>query len=98
MKQATEILRFALTKIDDFKIQGAARWMIYLFVVLLMCCIALFIIGWIFTWKNTGIISLGDMSAFIGEITSVSFVAAIGFFGKALVDKDGDGIPDEFEK
>ena len=60
MKQATEILRFALTKIDDFKIQGAARWMIYLFVALLMCCIALFIIGWIFTWKNTGVISLGD--------------------------------------
>ena len=91
-------LKFALTKIDDFKIQCAARWVIYLFVALLMCCIALFILGRIYTWKNTGIISLGDMSAFIDEITSVSFVAAIGFFDKALVDKDGDGIPDEFKK
>jgi len=37
------------------------------------------------------------MSVFIGKITSVSFVATIGFFDKILVDKDGDGIPDEFE-
>ena len=37
------------------------------------------------------------MTRFIGEITSASFIVAIGFFGKALVDRDGDGIPDEFE-
>ena len=35
------------------------------------------------------------MTRFIGEITSASFIVAIGFFGKALVDRDG--IPDEFE-
>ena len=98
MKQAMEFLKFALTKVDAFKIQGASRFMIYSFVGLVLMCIILFILGWIYTWQKTGSVNLSDMSAFIGEITSVSFIAAIGFFGRALVDKDGDGIPDEFEK
>ena len=37
------------------------------------------------------------MIQFITAITSVSFIAAVGFFGKAMVDKDNDGIPDEWE-
>ena len=35
--------------------------------------------------------------AVIGEVTGVSFIVAIGFFGKALVDREEDGIPDDFE-
>ena len=38
------------------------------------------------------------MTIFIQTLTSVSFIAAVAFFGKALIDDDGDGVPDEFEK
>ena len=49
-------------------------------------------------WCVTKEPPLPIMIQFIAAITSVSFVAAIAFFGKALIDEDGNGIPDEFEK
>lgn len=54
--------------------------------------------AWSWQWKTTGKADLAIMIQFITAITSVSFVAAVGFFGKAMVDSNHDGIPDEFEK
>ena len=63
-----------------------------------MCSSDLFIAAWSWQWKTTGKADLAIMIQFITAITSVSFIAAVGFFGKAMVDSDHDGIPDEFEK
>ncbi len=72
--------------------------MVYLFLLLVIICILLFIAAWTWQWKTTGKADLAIMIQFITAITSVSFVAAVGFFGKAMVDSNHDGIPDEFEK
>ncbi len=90
--------RTALKKVANFKIRGAPRLMIYIFVILILFCIMLFIGGWAFVWYRTAEPPLPVMIQFIAAITSVSFVAAIGFFGRALIDGDDNGIPDEFEK
>ena len=74
------------------------RLMVYLFLLLVIICILLFMAAWSWQWKTTGKADLAIMIQFITAITSVSFVAAVGFFGKAMVDSNHDGIPDEFEK
>ena len=88
----------ALKKTAKFQIRGAPRLMVYIFVSLILGCIMLFIGGWVFVWVMTKEPPLPVMIQFIAAITSVSFVAAIGFFGRALIDGDDNGIPDEFEK
>ena len=91
-------VRSAIEKTAAFQIRGAPRLMVYTFVILVLLCITLFIGGWVFVWFMTSEPPLPVMIQFIAAITSASFVAAIGFFGKALVDEDDNGIPDEFEK
>lgn len=98
MRKAEEFLRYALGRVSEMQIRGASRWMVYLFAGMLLLCVLCFLLGWLFLWQKTGEPALSEMTRFIGEITSASFIAAIGFFGKALVDRDEDGIPDEFEK
>ena len=91
-------VKAAIEKTAAFHIRGAPRLMVYTFITLILVCITLFIGGWVFVWFMTSEPPLPVMIQFIAAITSVSFVSAIGFFGKALVDEDDNGIPDEFEK
>ncbi|MBR1760631.1 MAG: hypothetical protein IJ741_05565 [Schwartzia sp.] len=95
--KARNYLKAAIEKIAMFQIRGAPRLMVYTFILLILLCITLFIGGWVFVWFVTSEPPLPIMIQFIAAITSVSFVAAIGFFGKALIDEDDNGIPDEFE-
>ena len=95
--KARNCLKAAIEKIAAFQIRGAPRLMVYTFILLILICITLFIGCWVFVWFMTKEPPLPIMIQFIAAITSVSFVAAIGFFGKALIDEDDNGIPDEFE-
>ena len=98
MGKLRRAVRSAVRKLAAFQIRGAPRLMIYIFVMLILFCIMLFIGGWAFVWYRTAEPPLPVMIQFIAAITSVSFVAAIGFFGRALIDGDDNGIPDTFEK
>lgn len=98
MDKARCLLEIAITKINKLKIARAPKIMVYWFLVHVLLCIVLFILAWIYDWVHTGHGNLQAMTFFIQTLTSVSFVAAVGFFGKALIDNDDDGIPDEFEK
>ena len=49
------------------------------------------------TWAQKGAADLSIMIQFINSVTSVSFIAAVGFFGRAMIDSNGDGTPDEFD-
>ena len=80
------------------QIAHAPKIMIYWFLVHVLLCIVLFIGAWIYEWVQTGRGNLQAMTIFIQTLTSVSFIAAVGFFGKALIDDDDDGVPDEFEE
>ncbi len=98
MRNLRKWAKAALRKMAAFQIRGAPRLMVYIFITLILFCIMLFIGGWAFVWYRTAEPPLPVMIQFIAAITSVSFVAAIGFFGRALIDGDDNGIPDEFEK
>ena len=88
----------ALAKVNTLHIARTPQIMIYLFLVIIFLCIVLFILAWSADWVKTGRGNLQAMTVFVQSLTSVSFIAAVGFFGKALIDDDDDGIPDEFEK
>lgn len=98
MDKLKQILIIALNRTGKMQIAHAPKIMIYWFLVHVLLCIVLFIGAWIYEWVQTGRGNLQAMTIFIQTLTSVSFIAAVGFFGKALIDDDDDGVPDEFEK
>lgn len=87
----------ALSKIDKLEIKGAPRLMVYFFVAVVAAALLLFIGAWVSAWAQKGAADLSIMIQFINSVTSVSFVAAVGFFGRAMIDSNGDGTPDEFD-
>jgi magnesium-transporting ATPase (P-type) len=93
-----KILTAVVTKTNKLKIARAPKIMVYWFLAHVLLCIVLFIAAWVYDWMQTGRGNLQSMTVFIQTLTSVSFIAAVAFFGKALIDDDGDGVPDEFER
>ncbi|MDY2965178.1 MAG: hypothetical protein SOR58_03145 [Megasphaera massiliensis] len=97
MEKIKKLLEIAIMRTNKMQIAHAPKIMIYWFLGHVLFCIVLFICAWIYDWIQTGHGNLQAMTIFIQTLTSVSFIAAVGFFGKALIDSDGDGVPDEFE-
>ncbi|MCR5559037.1 MAG: hypothetical protein K6F62_01580 [Schwartzia sp.] len=80
----------------DFS-QGAMRY-ILLYAALLMLCCLLYLLAWLCRWYVEGKPDLKELLNFLHEIAGSSWIAVIGFVAKALVDKDHNGIPDDFER
>lgn len=98
MNKVRGILTAIITKTNKLEIAHAPKTMVYWFLAHVLLCIVLFIAAWVYDWMETGRGNLQAMTIFIQTLTSVSFIAAVGFFGKALIDDDNDGVPDDFEK
>ena len=88
----------ALSKVDKLEIRGMPRVLVYLFLFIVIFFLLLFLSGWICQWHDTGNAELSILIQFVNAITSVSFIAAVGFFGRAMLDKDDNGVPDGFER
>lgn len=97
MDKVRGFLTAIITKTNKLEIARAPKIMVYWFLAHVLLCIVLFIAAWVYDWMETGRGNLQAMTVFIQSLTSVSFIAAIGFFGKALIDSNDDGVPDEFE-
>lgn len=54
--------------------------------------------AWLYMWLWLDKIVMSDLLALIREITGPAMVAFVTFIATSLVDKDGDGVPDPFEK
>ena len=98
LEKLQNILLTAVNKVDKLEIRGMPRVMVYLFLCIVIFCLLLFLTAWIWQWHDTGRPELSILIQFVNAITSVSFIAAVGFFGRAMLDKDDNGVPDEFEK
>lgn len=93
----TMVLSTALNSVNNLKIQGLPRKLIFVFLFVVLAVILLFIGGWLFIWYATGKPELPILNQFLQTITSGAFIAAVGFFCKGLIDRDNDGIPDDME-
>lgn len=98
MEKLQNVILSALSKIDNMQIKGMPRVMVSLFLFIVLLCLTLFIAAWCVDWYGKGAANLSIMIQFVNAITSVSFIAAVGFFGRAMIDSNNDGTPDEFEK
>lgn len=88
----------AVSKVAEYHVRGAPRLLIYAIISLVFLLISLFIAGWSWQWYASAKIDLPILIQMVNTLTSASAIAAIGFFGRALIDEDEDGIPDEFQR
>lgn len=70
------------------------RW----YALFLTLCAALDVVMLLADWYTTGRPNLSEMRQFLSTMLSGAAVAAIGFCARWLVDRDGDGVPDEAQK
>lgn len=77
--------------------EAAMKYIIW-YALFLALCAGLYLIMLMADWYATGRPNLSEMRQFISTMLSGAAVAAIGFCARWLVDRDGDGVPDEAQK
>lgn len=77
--------------------EAAMKYIIW-YALFLALCAGLYLIMLMADWYVTGRPNLSEMRQFISTMLSGAAVAAIGFCARWLVDRDGDGVPDEAQK
>jgi amino acid permease len=88
----------ARKKVDSLSFASKSMKYISLYALLLIVCCMFYLTGWAFIWFFTGEPHLESLLKFIHEIASASWIAVIGFVAQAFVDKNNNGIPDQYEK
>lgn len=90
-------LKIALEKIPSTAPEAAMKYIIW-YAFFLALCAVMYIIMLLADWYIAGRPNLAEMRQFISTMLSGAAVAAVGFCARWLVDKDGDGVPDEAER
>lgn len=98
MKNLQKVLLNILGSVGRMKVRGLPRALVIVLMLLIIGSILLYWAGWIWLWAALGRVDLPSLNMLLQTLTSASFIAAIGFIGKGLVDEDADGVPDEWEK
>lgn len=92
---------FIITTIDNtgrMKVRGAPRFLVISWIFLIWFTVVLYISGWLYVFYTVGRIDFRALIELLQVITGVAFVSAIGFLIKAMIDDDGDGVPDYLQK
>lgn len=97
MKKVQKVLLQALSAVGRMKVRGLPRALVIVLMLLIIGSILLYWAGWIWLWAVLGRVDLPALNLLLQTLTGVSFIAAVGFIGKSLVDEDGNGIPDEWQ-
>ena len=98
MKKLQGVLLNLFGSVGRMKVRGLPRALVIVLMLLIIGSILLYWAGWIWLWGALGRVDLPALNMLLQTLTGVSFIAAIGFIGKSLVDEDEDGVPDEWEK
>ena len=98
MKKIQGVLLNLLGSVGRMKVRGLPRALVIILMLLIIGSIILYLSGWVWLWAFQGKVDLPAMNMLIQTLTGASFIAAVGFIGKSLIDDDGDGIPDQWEQ
>lgn len=98
MNQIQKTLLNLLGALGRMKVRGLPRALIIVLMLLIIGSVLLYLAGWIWLWAALGRVDLPALNMLLQTLTGVSFIAAVGFIGKGLIDADGDGIPDQWEQ
>lgn len=77
--------------------EAAMRYIVW-YAFFLALCAVLDVAMLLADWWIAGRPNLAEMRQFLGTMLSGAAVAAVGFCARWLVDKNGDGVPDEAEE
>lgn len=98
MKELQKALLRIIGGMGRMKVKGLPRALVITIMLLIIGSVLLYLAGWGWLWWAKGQVDLPALNMLIQTITSMAFVAAIGFIGKSLIDADGDGVPDPWQK
>ena len=98
MKKIQDAMLKVLGSVGRMKVKGLPRALVIVLMLLIIGSVCLYLAGWVWLWAFQGRVDLPALNMLIQTITSMAFVAAIGFIGKSLIDADGDGVPDPWQK
>lgn len=98
MKRLQKTLLDLLGSLGRMKVKGLPRALVITIMLLIIGSVVLYLASWCWLWRAKGQVDLSALNALIQTTTSMAFIAAIGFIGKSLIDADGDGVPDPWEK
>jgi hypothetical protein len=76
---------------------AAMRYITWYAVLIILCC-TIYVSAWAYDWYTQPRADLVELRAFLHEIASAAWIAVIGFLAKSFIDRDGDGIPDQYEE
>ena len=98
MKKLQKVLLNILGSLGRMKVRGLPRALVIVLMLLIIGSVLLFLAGWIWLWAALRRVDLPALNALLQTLTGASFIAAVGFIGKGLIDADGDGVPDQWEQ
>lgn len=98
MKKIQDALLKVLGSVGRMKVKGLPRALVIILMLLIIGSIILYLSGWVWLWAFQGKVDLPALNMLLQTLTGASFIAAIGFIGKGLIDEDRNGIPDQWEQ
>ena len=98
MKKIQDALLKVLGALGRMKVRGLPRALVIVLMLLIIGSVVLYLAGWIWLWAALRRVDLPALNALLQTLTGASFIAAVGFLGKGLIDADGDGVPDQWEQ
>ena len=98
MKKLQKVLLNILGSLGRMKVRGLPRALVIVLMLLIIGSVCLYLAGWVWLWMTQSRVDLPALNMLLQTLPGASFIAAVGFIGKSLIDDDGDGIPDEWQK
>jgi len=98
MKKIQDAMLKVLGSVGRMKVKGLPRALVIVLMLLIIGSVCLYLAGWVWLWAFQGKVDLPALNMLLQTLTGASFVAAVGFIGKSLIDDDRNGIPDQWEQ
>ena len=98
MKKVQDALLKLMGSVGRMKVKGLPRALVIVLMLLIIGSVCLYLAGWVWVWAFQRRVDLPALNMLLQTLTGASFIAAVGFIGKSLIDDDGDGVPDDWEK
>lgn len=73
------------------------KWLVFSYFIMVAMLVLTYYGAWVWLWR-IGKGSLVDLLAIIKEMVGASMVAFVTFIAGCMVDTNGNGVPDRFEK
>lgn len=97
MKKIQDAMLKVLGSVGRMKVKGLPRALVIILMLLIIGSIILYLSGWVWLWAFQSRVDLPALNMLLQTLTGASFIAAVGFIGKSLIDEDRNGIPDEWQ-